>query len=382
MMILAIGIPVVLAITVVLAYRSLGADARFRGLIEQAEEAVGLAQTAGGNSEASRPHWRTALGHAKSAIVLRPDDQVATALQAQAQVALDALDGIIRLQPILLQDFGPGTAPRRLVIHGQMVFVLDPAGEWVSRLTLNQTGDGVLEPGGMSIVRMDQSIQDGAVGDLVDFVWVALAGGRQTSGLVILEQDGALVSYDPTWEGEGGTLHLQRSFLGMPPESPQAIDTYDGRLYILDAVLNQIRRYEPRGDTYPERPDHYFVVPPPKPLAEAVDMAIDGYIYLLYADGTVAKFLQGNPEMFDVRELPNDLSQAVSLAVDPHSGSNMVYVADRGNQRVVVLEPDGKFRAQYYAGEAFDALEALAVDEAMRRLYVVSSGRLYVAPLP
>ncbi|MCP4539135.1 MAG: hypothetical protein GY832_18520 [Chloroflexi bacterium] len=382
MMILAIGIPVVLAITVALAYRSLGADARFRGLVRQAEESAGLAQTPGVTSESSRSHWQTALGHAQSAVILRPDDQVATALQAQAQVALDSLDGIIRLQPVTLHDFGSSTALRRLVIHGQMVFVLDPDGEWVSRLTLNQAGDSVIDPGGMSIIRMDQSIQDGTVGDLVDFVWVDLAGGRQTSGLLILEQDGALVSYDPTWEGEGGALQLQRSFIGMPPESPKVIGTYDGRLYVLDTVLNQIRRYEPRGDTYPERPDHYFVVTPTRPLAETVDMAIDGYIYLLYADGAIAKFLSGNPEAFDVRELPLDLSQAVALAVDPDSGSGTIYVADRGNRRIVALAPDGQFQAQFYARDAFDALETLAVDEATRRLYVISGGRLYVAPLP
>ena len=382
MMALAIGIPVLLAVTVILAYRSLGADARFRGLVQRAEEAVGLAQTAGSTTESSRPHWESALENAQSAVELRPDDQVATALQAQAQVALDSLDGIVRLQPVLLHDLGPGTLPRRLVIHGQMVFVLDPAGGWVSRLTLNQAADGVIDPGGMPIIQKDQPIQDGVVGDLVDFVWVHLAGGRQTSGLLILEQDGALVSYDPTWEGEGGTLQLQRSFLGMPPEFPKFVDTYDGRLYVLDAILNQIRRYEPQGDTYPERPDHYFVIPPARPLADAVDMAIDGYIYLLYADGEVAKFLRGNPEAFDVRGVPGDLSQAVALAVDPDSSSGVIYVADQGNGRVIALEPDGEFRAQFHAGGAFDALEALAVDEAIRRMYVISGGRVYVAPLP
>jgi hypothetical protein len=382
MMALAIGIPVLLAITVILAYRTLGADARFRGLIEQAEKAVGLAQTAGSTTESSRPHWETALIHAESAVELRPDDQVAAALQAQAQVALDSLDGIVRLQPVLLHDLGPGTLPRRLVVHGQMIFVLDPAGGWVFRLTLNQTGDGVIDPGGMPIIKKDDPLQDGVVGDLVDFVWVDLVGGRQTSGLLILEQDGALVSYDPVWEGEGGTLQLQRSFLGMPPEAPKVIGTYDGRLYVLDTVLNQVRRYEPLGDTYPERPDHYFVIPPTKPLSKAVDMAIDGYIYLLYADGEVAKFLRGNPEAFDVRGVPGNLSQAVALAVDPDSSSGTVYVADRGNRRVVALDPEGEFLAQYYAEGAFDALEALEVDEAIRRVYVISGGRVYVAPLP
>ncbi|MCP4589227.1 MAG: hypothetical protein GY842_00645, partial [bacterium] len=252
MMAVAIGIPLVLAVTVTMAYRVFGTDARFNGLVKQAEQAVGSAQAVGSGSELSRSHWGTALEHATAAAELRPDDQVAAALQAQAQTALDSLDGIVRLQPILLMDFGPGgDIPRRLVVHGQMIFVLDPAGGWVSRLTLNQAGNGLVEPGGMTIVRKDQSIGEGTVGDMVDFVWVDLAGGRQTSGLLILEQDGALVSYDPTWEGEGGAIQLQRSFLGMPPESPRAISTYDGRLYVLDTALNQIRRYEPRGDTYP-----------------------------------------------------------------------------------------------------------------------------------
>ena len=47
-----------------------------------------------------------------------------------------------------------------------------------------------------------------------------------------------------------------------------------------------------------------------------------------------------------------------------------------------MLGPDGVFQEQLCASEAFDALEALAVDEAARRLYVISSGRLYVALLP
>jgi hypothetical protein len=57
-------------------------------------------------------------------------------------------------------------------------------------------------------------------------------------------------------------------------------------------------------------------------------------------------------------------------------------VADVGNKRVLVLGPDGAFRAQLRADEPFDALETLAVDEAAKRLYVVSDGWLYVASLP
>jgi hypothetical protein len=385
MIAIAIGIPIVLAIIVAVAYLSLGADARFQGFVNQAEEKVASAQAAGGISEAARPHWEAALEHATAATALRPDDPVATALQAQAQAALDFLDGIVRVQPVQLWDFGPGTVPRQLIVHGQGIFVLDAAGGWVAQLTLNPTGNSVVEQEGTPpiLVQTGQHLGEGEVGSLIDFAWVGPGGERQTSGLLILEEDGALISYDPAWVDEGGAPQFTRSLLGTPPTgTPGAVGSFGGRFYILDTTAAQIWRYEPRGYVYPEQPDRYFVVPPSRSLEDVLDMAIDGNVYILYHDGTIIKCLRGEPQPFDVHGLPGDISQAVALAVDPGGSSGAVYVADRGNRRVVVLGPDGAFQAQFRAGEAFDALEALAVDEAARRLYAISGGRLYVASLP
>lgn len=390
MMLIAIGIPVLLAIVVVATYTHprFGEEERFQSYISRAEEEVALAQAAGIGSEESRPHWEAALAYASTAVEWRPDDPKATALQTQAQAALDALDGIVRLTTTYLWGSESGGAPRRLVVHGQMIFVLDPVAGWVAQLTLNPTGDGVVEEVATRLVHTGQQIDGQAVGKLVDFAWVEPGGERQTSGLLILEEeDGALVSYDPAWEGEEGAPHLTRSFLGTPPSLPRAVGSFEGRFYILDADANQIRRYEPRGDTYPEQPDNYFTVSPPRPLGDVLDMAIDGNIYLLYTDGAILKFLGGEAQSFDVRSVPGGIGQAVALAVDSGGSSGAVYVADRGSAedqgigRVVVLEPDGAFRAQLHAGEAFAALEALAVDEAAGRLYVFSGGRLYAASL-
>ena len=384
MMAIAVGIPILLAIVVALAYLSFGAEARIRGFVSQAEGEIVLAQAAEGRPEEARRHWEAALAHAEAAVALRPNDVAATALRAQARSALDRLDGIVRLQPVLLWNFGSGTAPHQLVVHGQMVSVLDPAGGWVAQVTLNPTGDGRVEQGDAPIlVRTGQQIGEGEVGGLVDFTWVSPGGERQTSGLLILEEDGALVSYDPAWVDAAGTPRLTRSFLGTVPTSARAVGSFGGRLYVLDSEANQIWRYDARGDTYPDRPDRYFVIPPPKSLADALDMAIDGRIHVLYRDGSVLQFLQGEHQAaFTVRGLPDAIAQALALAVDLNGDSGTVYVADRGNRRVVALGPDGVFQAQFRAEEAFDALETLAVDEAARRLYVISGGRLYVASLP
>lgn len=380
MIALAVGIPILLAIIVMWAYQAFGEKSQFESVIDQANQAIELAQSAGGVAESARPHWEAALAHADAALALRPDDQVAVDLRTKAQSALDQLDKIERLSTLHLWDFGHGDVARRLVAHGQMIFVLDPAGEWVARLTLNANADGVVEQGDPYIIRRGQEIGDHAVGDLIDFVWVESMGGRQSSGLLVLEENGAVVVYDPAWEGDGGEIQLSWFALETLPETPMEVDTYDGRLYVLDAAVNQVRRYKPQGDRYPGRPENYFVDPPPRPIREALDMAIDGYIYLLYPGGEIHKFLSGQPEPFVVQDVPGDLDQASALAVDPRGSSGAIYVIDQ--TRVVALSPDGAFRAQFRADDAFESIEAAAVDESSARFYVINAGQLYLASMP
>ncbi len=384
MAVAAFAIPLVVAAIVILAYGSFGKEARFQGLVDRAQQEVALAQEAGTVPEQARPHWEAALEYANTAVAWRPDDTTAIALQAQAQAALDVLDGIVRLTPIHLADLGQSDTARRLVVHGQTIFVLDPASGWVVQLTLAPTGDGVLEQDVPSpLVHTGQHIAGQEIGNLVDFTWMNPGGERQTSNLIVLDESSALISHDPAWGGTEGETSLTYSLLGTPPTgTARAVDSFEGRLYILDVVDDQIWRYEPSGDTYPEQPDRYFVTPPPMPLADALDMAIDGNIYLLYADGTILKFLQREPQPFEIRGVPKGLGQAVAFALDPDSRSETVYVADRANSRVIEFKPDGEFHAQFRAAGAFDELEALAVDETAGRLYVISGGRLYAAELP
>lgn len=384
MMGIAIALPVLVFVIVVLAHMHLRARARSRELIDRAEAEVALAEAAGENSEEARSHWEAALEIAETAETSRAEAPPAATIQARAHEALDRLDQIVRLTPTQLFDFGSSSVKRRLVVHHRTVFVLDREDDWVARVRLNQDGDVSVDEEGPLVGKGDQ-IDGKGVGDLVDCVWVDRGSGRQTSALLILEEDGALLSYSPAWQGEDEQPQVTRSALGTPPsEDARAIGSYEGRFYVLDAGAEekgQIWRYLPQGDEYPGQPEHYFTAPPPRALAEARDMAIDGYIYVLYADGAILKFLGGEPESFDAQGIPGGLGQSVAFAVDP-DGSGIVYVADRANDRVIVLSPEGAFRNQLRAEGAFDGLEALAVDEAQGRLYALSEGRLYMASLP
>lgn len=384
MMAIAIGIPVLVAIVTLFAYRTLGAKAQFEGVKAQVEQAAQLALTSSVISE-TRRHWEDVLAKVDEANALSPDDVRIAELRDQAHKAIDEIDGVVRLAFVELADFGASGESRRMVVHRQTVFVLDPATGWVAQVNFSLTPDGIISgQTPTTLVRTGKEIDGAAVGDLVDLVWVEAGSGRMASGLAILEEGGGLVNYDPAWGGEGGEPHLTRSFLDTTPVDPKAIDSFEGRLYVLDSGegQGQIWRYDPQGEVYPDPPGHYFSVAPVRPLVDAVDMAIDANIYVLHADGAIYKYLSGEPHPFDTSGVPDGFSQPVALAVDQDGSSGRVYVADQGHQRVVVLEADGSFLVQFRADEDFTKLETLAVDEAAGRFYVFSGGRLLVAPLP
>lgn len=381
---LAVAIPVLVIAIVTVAHLSFAAESRVQGVLQEAREEIALAQAAGSDSEEARSHWQAALRRIETAEALQPDDPSTQTLREQARHALDQLDRVRRLTLTQLVDFGSKNVGRRLVIGGQALFVLDSRDGWGARVGMERVDERVGSQDAQVLVRIGQPVEGNEVGQLVDCAWVDAEGGRQSSGLLILERGGELISYDPAWGSESGSPQLARLQLSAPlPERPIAVGTYEGQFYVLDGAESggQIWRYRPQANAYPRPPEPYFATVPDNRLQNAVDMAIDGHIYLLYEDGTVDKFLGGERQPFEVQGVPGGLGEVAGFAVDPE-GSGVVYVADRSNNRIVELHPDGRFKAQFRADGAFEALEAVAVGEGNERLYALDGGQLYAASLP
>lgn len=381
----AVAIPVLVAAVIAVAHVKLAARSRFQGVIQQAEGHIALAQAAPVGSEEARAHWGAALEQAEAAAALQPEDPAAQVLRDQVRDALDRLDRVERLMLTQLADFGSSNADRRLALSDQELFVLDPREGWGARVPLDRIDEGDDAQDLLVLVRTGQRVEGLGVDRLVDCAWIRRAGGRQSSALLVLEENGRVLSYDPAWGTESGAPHLVRLELSRPlPERPVAVGSYEGQFYILDAAAEnggQIWRYRPRGDAYPESPEPYFSERPPLGLETAVDMAIDGHIYVLHDDGTVHKFLGGELVQFEITGVPGGLAEVSDIAVDSR-GSGAVYVLDRGNDRLIQLHADGSFQAQFRADDVFEGLEALAVSETEKQLYVLDAGRLYAASLP
>ena len=97
----------------------------------------------------------------------------------------------------------------------------------------------------------------------------------------------------------------------------------------------------------------------------------------------VLKFWNGLRVAFELRGLKVPLKGPVAIYASPTA--SCIYIADRGNGRIVELAKDGTFRREYRPQEgveSFGHLEGFCADEAGRRLYTLNGGSLYLAVLP
>ena len=368
---LALAILLIVVAVTVWAWVTYGTTMRNREVLEQAQACIQQAETTA-DPAVARAQWKTCL-----AILEEVEDvPEATAMRERAQTALETLDRVRRVEPVLLWDFGESFRPRRLIVSEPFLFVLDGVGENLYRLTLNGSRNGVEEQGEIApLLRQGQAVDQREVARLVDIVWAAAEGGRSAAGLLALEEGETLVVVD-AWG-------MQRVTLAKAPDqgSSVAMATFDGRLYLLDPAGGQIWRYLPEGEGYPGRPEPYFAVSPPRPLDGARDLAIDGNVYVLFDDGTVEKFFKGEEVAFEVTGVPEPEPRFVALVVDPSQQDGPVVLADAAGERLVVLQADGSFVEQVRAeGEAFQSLQMVARDPLSGRLYVLAGGRLYVLP--
>jgi len=385
--ILAVLVPI-LALSLVLVTRYQYERSRRQqvvSLLKQAEEARQSGESSG-QKDSLRQGLQQAVHLIDQALQIAPQDSTALRLRQEVIDQLDVVSGVQRLYTLWeLADFSAGgTAPAeltRIVVRGNDVFVLDRAGGRVYRRLLTPAGDALQPPTSEAVLVQKGETRGGiVVGDLLDMLWMPAGGSRKVANLLILERNGSLLEWDAT---RGITVLPVADSAAW--KKPQAAGAFFGNFYLLDPAQNRILKYVPTADGYTSPPVDYLANPSEVNLGEAVDMAIDGHIYVLGADGTIQKLLAGKPQPFPLSELDVPLNNPVAIAVtgeDEAHGS--VYVADAGLARVVQFTKQGQFVRQFKAGEGqatLARLHGLFVDESRQRIFLASGSKLYVAPL-
>ena len=109
-------------------------------------------------------------------------------------------------------------------------------------------------------------------------------------------------------------------------------------------------------------------------LQDMVSAAIDGSVWILDKNGQVYKFTRGVEDSFYIQGLEKSFNQPTILFTDENCDN--IYVLDRQNIRVVVLEKNGLYKNSYiWPGIA--GVSDLVVSEELGKIFLLSNSRIY-----
>jgi hypothetical protein len=300
-------------------------------------------------------------------------------LSEELEARWDGLIGAIRLSlSTELAAEVPGQAAGGVLVHGEHLYVLDEAGRRLSRYTLDEEGH-LLSDQEPWTWELPESLMGSADTKILDMAWADAASGRVAPALLVLTSDAAVVEV----RMDGSARAVEVADLAAW-QKPQALETYSGNLYVLDPGHGNIYKYVPSGDDYQQAPMDYIQASVDLDWSRVVDMAIDGYVYLLMSNGKIEKFAGGQPEPFPQGDLYPPLSSPVRIYAQPEYPS--VLVAEAAEGRIVEFTREGQFVRQYRG--ALDGsndlaeLRAFTVDIGHSRLVVAGASGLSSGSLP
>ena len=338
---------------------------------EQLERArQGLAAAAlGVDVASSRAALRQALTDVNSALDSKPLDQQALDLRGEIEAALAELDLLFvpaAFETLVdLGRFGPSISLGAIYQASDRLYALDDAGGRVFAISAAGVASVLFNEGA--------ALDAAAARSTGRPISLALDG----AALWVLDSEAQLFRID-----DAGAL-----LIGIPQAerlgSLNAIAVAGGGLWALDASGGAIWRF-PRAEADgalgpPQR------ITPRVNLASAVELAAapreDGSITLFVStsDGRLRRFINGEESPLTLEGLDRRPLAPASLSVGQSSG--LLYLADRGNGRVLVLGPDGALSRQI-AAEELRGLRGVAVDEARGQIVYAFIDRLISSPLP
>lgn len=138
-----------------------------------------------------------------------------------------------------------------------------------------------------------------------------------------------------------------------PPENQSwpettSITTYENNLYLLEKDTGQIWKYTAR-DATSYNPKQSYLASASLAKQDTVAIVSDGYMYVLYADGTVAKLLKGAPQSFGPLTVPKPDSSLKPHALFASASATSVFIQDE--KRLIELNKDGQYTRQFVLKE-------------------------------
>jgi len=390
---IAVIIPIIIAVVVMGVYVKQGQGRRFADIKVEIGQHIAYADSAGDDTDLAREHYAAALDLAEEGETLRPEDAGLDRLRLQVLTSLDSLDSVVRLTAQPFYEYEETTGLTAVSLREGFeggIYTIDTANEAAYYHHTDQTylnPADPLEDSPDQILFAGQAIGSEIIVNLVDGLW-------DGDNFSMLDSTGLLLAAYP----DEGDVTVAPLGLASDWLQPTDIDTFNGRLYILDTGAGEIWKYFADGDggyvaDSGERVVSFDVNSLDPDLTHMVDFDIyseDGSLIAVYDDGRVRYYdTRSGRVSWDESDLLNNGLQSPLIA--PVAGkmigrglNSSIFIADPGSGRIIQISRAGTVLAQYRAAtsdgtELFNSITDFAIAENPLRIFVTTPTALYTA---
>lgn len=339
----------ILAVSVIFGIRQKRVNslkAEYQGLLAQAtselDQAIGFANI---NPEESRRLLLASEQKLSEIQALKVKDSKIDELSKKIEDSRAAVLGEYGLGPELFLDLGllsSGFNGDQVSASGGNIYVLDKNGARVVSIAIDTKKSKVVA--GPTVIENPQDLAS-----YEDSVFILFSDGIYLTGSTkskVIEK---------TWGGDA------------------LIHAFAGNLYVLDKSGNQIYRYQGQsGGTFGSQ-QNWLSSSTRADFSNAISWGMDGAIYVLYPNSRVLKYSLGSPQNFSVSGVSPEIGSIDALYADPDN--QYIYLLDKAGKRVVVVDKNGKYKAQY-VNDQIAGVKSLVVSEGAKKIILLTGEKL------
>jgi hypothetical protein len=214
--------------------------------------------------------------------------------------------------------------------------------------------------------------------------------GVAYDGTFLIVTDGRALFFASSIDGAIWQAMTMEEINNSGPWPPGSIAAFAGSMYLMTPDYRNIYVFATDANTQQVAPTDWVSVGDRVNLNIAVDMTIDGNIYVLLTDGQVVTYRSGlELDRFDLPgfDLEKDVPKAIVsgsatgylyVAVEDENGNGRIIASDREGNNLTVLElPVGFNTGDADVLEPFEDLQDIVVDEESGTLYLINGDAVW-----
>jgi len=187
--------------------------------------------------------------------------------------------------------------------------------------------------------------------------------------IIYLSRQGRFVKYDTS------TNTLSNLEIDMTNEKTvAAFKTYAQRIYLADRENKQIFKHDYLNNRFIA--GKAWIIDNTD-ISQIKDLAVDGSVYTLNADGTINKMFSGRKQIYSVTD---NLDKTLVGATKIFTSQNLsdLYVLDPANNRLLLIDKEKQTITKQFYASSFTDLKNFWVSANGKLIYLVNGNKLFL----